>query len=81
MYLRPSLRDTRLRLTCWDGIGFWNMIESVGWTLAASWGYCTSNACEYQSELTLIWASASFLVGSVLQWYEALEKYPVVTKS
>lgn len=62
-------------------VSFWNMVGSVGWTLSASWGYCTSSACEYQSNLTLIWASAGFFIGSVLQWYEALEKYPVDTKS
>lgn len=62
-------------------IGFWNMVGSVGWTLAASWGYCAKDMCVYQSELTLIWASAAFFIGSALQWYEALEKYPVDTKS
>ncbi|KAF2105041.1 hypothetical protein NA57DRAFT_71237 [Rhizodiscina lignyota] len=58
-------------------IGFWNMIGSVGWTLAASLGYCNLSGCEYQSDLTLIWASVAFLIGSLLLWYEALNKYPV----
>lgn len=62
-------------------IGLWNMIGSVGWTLAASLGYCNSSACKYQTELTLIWASAGYFIGSVLQWYEALEKYPIDTRS
>ena len=61
-------------------IGLWNSIGSVGWTLAASLGYCTSSGCEYQGELTLIWASAAFFIGSMLQWYEALEKYPIDKK-
>lgn len=58
-------------------IGLWNLIGSIGWTLAASFGYCTSSGCEYQSELTLTWASAAFTIGSALLWYEAVNKYPV----
>jgi hypothetical protein len=26
-------------------VGLWNMIGSVGWTLAAAWGYCDSHVC------------------------------------
>ncbi|KAL3958886.1 hypothetical protein ACCO45_007048 [Purpureocillium lilacinum] len=59
-------------------VGVWNMIGGVGWTLAASWGYCTPSWCKYQSELALIWASAAFSVGSALQWYESLDKYIVI---
>ncbi|KAJ6112143.1 hypothetical protein N7523_008204 [Penicillium sp. IBT 18751x] len=58
-------------------IGLWNLIGSVGWTLAASFGYCTSSWCAYQSYLTLTWASVAFMIGSMLLWYEALQKYPV----
>ncbi|KAI9762439.1 MAG: hypothetical protein M4579_000415 [Chaenotheca gracillima] len=58
-------------------VGVWNMVGSVGWTLAAALGYCTLSACEYQSDLTLIWASVAFLIGSLVLWYEALHKYPV----
>ncbi|QKX58083.1 uncharacterized protein TRUGW13939_05204 [Talaromyces rugulosus] len=58
-------------------IGVWNLIGSVGWTLAASFGYCSSSWCSYQSYLTLFWASVAFSIGSILLWYEALLKYPV----
>lgn len=58
-------------------IGVWNLIGAVGWTLAASLGYCKPSWCTYQSELTLTWASAAFFIGSALLWYEALSKYPV----
>lgn len=61
-------------------IGLWNLIGSVGWTLAASLGYCTMSWCTWESDLTLIWASAAFFIGSMLQWYEALEKYPIDKK-
>ena len=58
-------------------VGVWNMTGSVGWTLAASLGYCNLSGCEYQSDLTLIWASVAFLIGSLILWYEALDKHPV----
>ncbi|TWU74010.1 hypothetical protein ED733_000374 [Metarhizium rileyi] len=59
-------------------VGVWNMIGSLGWTLAASLGYCNASWCVYQNELTLIWASAAFSFGSALQWYESLDKYVVI---
>ena len=59
-------------------IGFWNMVGSIGWTLAASFGYCKQEWCEYQSELALVWASAAFALGSAFQWYESLDKYVVI---
>lgn len=31
----------------------------------------------YQSELSLTWASIAYTIGSLLLWYEALDKYPV----
>ncbi|KAI6824839.1 hypothetical protein KC332_g8325 [Hortaea werneckii] len=59
-------------------IGAFNMIGSVGWTLSAAFGYCTTSWCGYQGDLSLLWASIAYLIGSVLLWYEAMEKYPVV---
>ena len=58
-------------------IGVFNLIGSVGWTLSASFGYCSASWCVYQSDLSLLWASWAFLIGSALLWYEALDKYPV----
>ena len=58
-------------------IGVWNLIGSIGWTLSASFGYCTQSWCQYQSDLSLLWASVAFLTGSLLLWYESLDKYPV----
>ena len=58
-------------------VGVWNMIGSIGWTLAAALGYCELSGCQYQSDLTLIWASIAFLIGSLILWFEALDKYPV----
>lgn len=62
-------------------IGTFNMIGSVGWTLSAAFGYCTASWCEYQSDLSLLWASLAFLMGSLLLWYEAMDKYPVIRAS
>jgi len=73
---QPNWYTPAPRVLGWH-IGFWNMIGSVGWTLSASFGYCTASWCEYQGELTLLWASVAFFIGSALLWYEALEKYPV----
>lgn len=58
-------------------IGILNLIGSVGWTLSASFGYCSPSWCAYQSNLSTLWASFAFLFGSLLLWYEALDKYPV----
>ena len=59
-------------------IGSLNLIGSIGWTLSASYGYCSASWCEYQSDLSLIWASIAFLAGSLVLWYEALDKFPVL---
>lgn len=61
-------------------IGVWNLIGSIGWTLSAAFGYCSSSAswCDYQSDLSLIWASIAFTIGSALLWYESLDKYPII---
>lgn len=58
-------------------IGLWNMIGSVGWTLSAAFGYCSASWCEYQSDLTLLWASVAFTIGSVILWFESVQKYSV----
>ena len=60
--------------------GFWNLVGAVGWLLSASFGYCSASWCEYQSDLTLLWASVAYTIGSAILWYEALDKYPVYVK-
>lgn len=61
-------------------IGVWNFIGGTGWTLAASFGYCTPEWCSYQSYLALAWASTAFTIGSAMQWYESLDKYVVIVE-
>ncbi|KAI9721631.1 MAG: hypothetical protein M1828_005122 [Chrysothrix sp. TS-e1954] len=73
--------QTKWYLPAPSNVGWWiaifNMLGSIGWLFAACLGYCTDSWCAYQADLTLIWASAAFLIASALLWYEAIEKYPV----
>ena len=36
-----------------------------------------SSISEYQSDLASMWGSAGYLISSLLQWYEAINKHPV----
>lgn len=58
-------------------IGAWNLIGGLGFTLCPAFGYDRGSWAQYQAALSTFWGSWAFLIGSVLQWYESLEKYPV----
>ncbi|KAL1652378.1 hypothetical protein SLS61_004980 [Didymella pomorum] len=58
-------------------IGAWNLIGGVGFTICPAFGYDTSSWAQYQACLSTFWGSWAFLIGSVIQWYESLEKFPV----
>jgi hypothetical protein len=58
-------------------IGLWNLIGGIGFTLCPAFGYDTNSWAQYQACLSTFWGSWAFLIGSVLQWYESLEKFPV----
>ncbi|KAG4423069.1 hypothetical protein IFR04_003845 [Cadophora malorum] len=59
-------------------IGVWNLIGGIGFTLCGALGFAASNSgCVYQGSLATFWGSWCFLVGSVIQWYESLDKHPV----
>jgi hypothetical protein len=58
-------------------IGAWNLVGGVGFTLCPAFGYDMSEWAQYQACLSTFWGSWAFLIGSVLQWYESLEKFPV----
>ncbi|KAI0438018.1 hypothetical protein F4803DRAFT_536404 [Xylaria telfairii] len=59
-------------------IGFWNLIGAFGFTLCGALGFASSNdAAVYASNLSTFIGSLAFLIGSVIQWYESLDKYPV----
>lgn len=52
--------------------------QGIGFTLCGALGFAASNSgCVYQGSLATFWGSWCFLVGSVIQWYESLDKHPV----
>ncbi|KAJ5535029.1 hypothetical protein N7527_001283 [Penicillium freii] len=62
-------------------IGLWNLIGSVGFTLYGALGSASSNSgVNYQSSLATFWGSVAFMIGSMIQWYESLQKHPVEKK-
>jgi hypothetical protein len=58
-------------------IGFWNLIGGVGFTLSPAFGYDTDRWAQYEAGLSTFWGSWAFLIGSVIQLYESLQKHPV----
>ena len=58
-------------------IGLWNLVGGVGFTLCPAFGYGSASWRVYQASLSTFWGSWAFLVGSAMQWYESLQKYPV----
>ncbi len=58
-------------------IGFWNLIGALGFTSSGAFGYWTTSKGAYQAGLSTFWGSWAFLIGSLIQWYESLQKYPV----
>ncbi|EAW13289.1 uncharacterized protein ACLA_017360 [Aspergillus clavatus NRRL 1] len=61
--------------------GLWNFIGGIGFTLCGVLGPASANSgVAYQSTLATFWGSWAFLLGSGIQWYESLDKYPVVEK-
>lgn len=65
-------------------ISFWNFIGSIGFTLCAAFAMISAMPeaywAEYQLAYSYLWGLAGFLLGSLIQWYEALDKHPVETK-
>lgn len=68
-------------------IGVWSTVGSIGFEFIACFGIKAlasrgnggdeGHWAEYQSDLATIWGSSCYLIGSFLQWYEALNKKPV----
>jgi hypothetical protein len=52
----------------------WNFIGAVGFTLCGALGYATASSSKvlYQSDLSTFWGGWAFLIGSVIQLYEAV---------
>jgi hypothetical protein len=62
-------------------VGAWNLVGGIGFTLCPVFGYDTRSWAQYQASLSTFWGSWAFMIGSTLQWYESLEKYPVEVDS
>jgi hypothetical protein len=62
-------------------IGVWNLVGGVGFTLCPAFGYDRSEWAQLQACVSTFWGSWAFLIGSVVQWYESLEKFPVEVES
>jgi len=58
-------------------IGLYNLIGGIGFTLSPAFGYDRDSWSQYQAALTTFWASFFFLIGSLIQLYESLDKHPV----
>lgn len=58
-------------------IGFWNLIGALGFTLCGALGYSSNEDVLFEGSLATFWGSWAFLIGSLIQWFEALDKHPV----
>ncbi|KAJ7636909.1 hypothetical protein FB45DRAFT_907686 [Roridomyces roridus] len=55
-------------------VGFWNLVGGVGFALCGALGYGLNDSTKvaYQSSCSTFWGGWAFLIGSVIQWYEAV---------
>lgn len=59
-------------------VAFWNLIGGIGFTLCGALGPAAVNhGAQYQAACATFWGSFAFLIGSLLQLYESLQKNPV----
>jgi hypothetical protein len=59
-------------------IGLWNLIGGLGFMLCPVFGlFPNSNFGPYQEAMSTFWGSWAFLIASLAQLYESLQKYPV----
>ncbi|KAJ9156310.1 Integral membrane protein [Pleurostoma richardsiae] len=59
-------------------VGLWNLVGAIGFTLCGALGFAEDQpGMEYALSLSTFIGSWAFLIGSVIQWYESLDKYPV----
>ena len=58
------------------------LIGAVGFTLCGALGTAYDNSgAQYEASLATFWGSWAFLIGSLIQWYESLDKHPVIERS
>ena len=59
-------------------IGLFKLVGSIGFTISSAFGFVSGQWAAYQSALASFWGSWAFLIGGLMQWYESLDKHPVV---
>ncbi|KAK3945874.1 hypothetical protein QBC46DRAFT_349164 [Diplogelasinospora grovesii] len=60
-------------------IGFWNLTGALGFTLCGALGFAIEQgSVQYAATLSTFVGSWAFLIGSLIQWYESLDKYPIL---
>ena len=58
------------------------LIGALGFTLCGALGPAFDNSgAQYEASLATFWGSWAFLIGSLIQWYESLDKHPVIERS
>ncbi len=58
------------------------LIGALGFTLCGALGPAYDNSgAQYEASLATFWGSWAFLIGSLIQWYESLDKHPVIERS
>ena len=58
------------------------LIGALGFTLCGALGPAYGNSgAQYEASLATFWGSWAFLIGSLIQWYESVDKHPVVERS
>ncbi|KAK8070106.1 hypothetical protein PG994_006722 [Apiospora phragmitis] len=72
--VQPSWHRPAPRVLGWH-IGLWNLVGVLGFAVGEG-----GEGVEYASTLATFIGSWAFLIGSVIQWYESLEKYPAVLR-
>ncbi|KAK0635579.1 hypothetical protein B0T17DRAFT_48705 [Bombardia bombarda] len=63
-------------------IGLWNLVGAIGFTLCGALGFGVGgqngDAVEYAVTLSTFVGSWAFLIGSIIQWFESLDKYTIL---
>lgn len=62
-------------------VGFWKLVGSVGFLLSTVFGPIGQHGVSFaarQSSFAGFWGSWAMLFGSLVQWYESLNKHPVI---
>ena len=56
-------------------VGFWNVVGSVGFTICGAFGIASAQEwAAFQSGCSTFWGSWAFLIGSICQWIECLNR-------